>query len=153
MKGKELEAYQKFWSECNRDAIQRAQQRGGEIAEYYIKAYQEVLPVMLALLPHFSRWELDYFGDTVSVRYRDNSELGYTTAVSWIGNDINIPPVLDQPKARATINKALRVLGHPARIAWRNGQPTITKGYTLKQSAFTKYYDIVKDDTPLQDQS
>lgn len=152
MKGKELQVYREFWSECNRDAIQRAQQRGGEIAEYYIKTYREVLPIMLALLPHFSRDQLDYFGDIVSIRYRDDSDLGYTTAASWIGNDIGIPPVLDQPKARAMINKALRVLGHPARIAWRNGQPTITKGYTLKQSTFTGYYDIIKDESPLQSQ-
>jgi len=149
VKGKELEAYREFWSACNRDAIQRAQQHGGELAKYYIKAYQDVLPVMLALLPHFSRDQLDYFGDIVSIRYRDDSDLGYTTAVSWIGGDIGIPPVLDQPKARAMINKALRVLGHPARVGWRNGQATISKGYALKQSAFTGYYDIIKDESPL----
>lgn len=152
MKGKELESYQEFWGKCNRDAIQRAQQRGGDMVDYWVETYQGAWQVASALLPHFSRDQLDYFGDIVTIRYRDDSDLGYTTVVSWVGNDIGIPPVLNQPKARAMINKALKVIGHPARIAWRNGQPTITKGYTLKQSALTGYYDIIKDESPLQSQ-
>ena len=143
MKGKELQATIEWWTKCCEDSSKSMRDNAkkfdlhtpeqfGVYVDMMEQRKRDALAVAIKLLPYFNRHELSYFSDGVTLYFMDKTvPWGATMACFWTGNKLTLSESISNPKARKVINTALQALGIPARIGWRNGEPTITKGYKL----------------------
>lgn len=150
MKGKILEAYIQAWRARCSEGIERSVEAAvrarrevfGEkmgdteaYREYVTEGRNRAREMAETLAPHFPQYYVEYHGDHTELAFVDTSRgiKEYRPCVLLFNRGCSFVN-LDNPRARAVVNKSLPVLGINARISWRNGAPAITKGYRIQPS-------------------